>query len=651
MNTFAPAAQVVIDVFRSVHGLAFLLGAIAYLAYSAVFVIRLHLLRSVGAQSAVHLRPKIEDISGEDGAVCQAVSEGRLWRATKLGIVGTIIATLSFLAFSLPKAVLPSCPADTEDTVETIGQAVHSARLADLSAVEVARQSPGAIAKGFKLSAVLAEARARAETDLPGTPPMRHDPLSHLAHAHAVENDELMASASDMVTDSGMVRLGALTSCVTWEAEDVPSVAELFAQLECQSELMERSDAAALVAASRRTMNLLRIAGAADAPELAGTWGAAQVEWARITQRALESRCIGIHDEIRALRTSQGPVGDAIAALRRLRKLLEALRESLTAFRHADVHLAAQAQAGDVDAGDELAELREAQGVGLASLLQLLQEGRALAQVLPRSHEALRSAIRCDSELLAELEALALKTAGGSKDAAAVFAAGGYWSELAVAEERAAPFFTPRPKPTWVAGSGGSHIPDDMALAEELLLRAEEATLGSLEGDRAASRALRLYRHAKFLALKHHDAAAEWRYRESARVAASAFRRKLAAHSLTRLGYFLMLRSRHQEATEAIEQALQHFQDPLAVYLQVRLARVAGELTTEEQLLAAEQRLFAAAGKMPSAALEEERERDHASIRWWRTVTEAGLRHCVDTNDVAHVLICVFSGIIFGVPV
>lgn len=657
------AAQILVDALRSAHGVAFLFGAVVYLAYSAFLTVGMPSFLSFAAPPVAPRRRKSDGTTdGEEGAPSEAhnatCSKGsRL--VVRLGAAGVIVAALCLFAILAPEAAPESCPADIDDAGDVDEAGSQELPLAvppaGLSAAAAARRGSGTISKGFKLSAALADARARSEAELANNP-VPSDPQSHLARAHKAEAGILMAGASGTTMDSDTLRMGALAACVTWEAEDVPSVAQLFAQLECQGELVEagkatRSDSAALVAAGRETVRLLRAAGAADTPELSDTWGAAQVEWARITQGALESQSIGLYDDVRTLRRSKGPIKKVIASLRGLRKIMEPFQESLVAVQQGDAHLAAIAAAGGVDAGDELAELRETQGSLLASMLQLLQESRVLAQALPLSDEALRSAIRCDPSPLADLEALILTTAAESKHAGAIFALGGYWSELAVSEERSAPFFPSLSDPAWVPGSGGSRIPEDMALAEDFLLRGEEATLGSLESDRGASRALRLYRHAKLLALKHHDAAAEWRYRESAQVAASFNRQKLAAHSLTRLGYFLLLRSRHQEASEAIDDALTHFQDPLAQYLQVRLARGAGKLATEDQLRAAEQQLLGAAGKMPSEALEEERERDHANFRWWRIVTEGGLRNCVDAGDAAQFFICLFSGIVFGLPV
>lgn len=194
------------------------------------------------------------------------------------------------------------------------------------------------------------------------------------------------------------------------------------------------------------------------------------------------------------------------------------------------------------------------------------------------------------------------------------------------------------------------HVPEDIATAEDLLFRGEELTPGSLQGDRAAARALRLYQHAKHLALLHHDSAAEWRYREAARVAAAHRRPKLAAHSLTRLGFFLSLRGRRDEAQDAVKEALVHFEDPLAQYLHVSFRRTAGELTTDAEVRSAEAVLGDVAGRLPSKALEEQRAQDHEDFVWWGRVAEGGLRVCFDAQDSAQFLICTLCGLMYNLP-
>jgi len=179
----------------------------------------------------------------------------------------------------------------------------------------------------------------------------------------------------------------------------------------------------------------------------------------------------------------------------------------------------------------------------------------------------------------------------------------------------------------------------------------EEASTGADMGDRAAVRALRLYQHAKMLALKHHDSAAEWRYHAAAKLAAEHRRQKLASHALGRLSYFLSLRGRKEEALEVSAKSLQYGEeDPLAVYLQASLRRSLGELKTNEDVEAAEKQLSAVAGKLPSKALEDQRAAAYSDLTWWRLVATEGLHHCFRAWDAAQMLVCIFSGIVFDMP-
>merc|ERR1719203_1501233 len=92
-----------------------------------------------------------------------------------------------------------------------------------------------------------------------------------------------------------------------------------------------------------------------------------------------------------------------------------------------------------------------------------------------------------------------------------------------------------------------------MLRAEQLLRRgASEATPAKKIAEKRAEEALRLYYHAKWLAERNLAKAAEWRYRESSRIAKEAKRSVLAAHSLSRLGYFLMHWGRMDEAREVL---------------------------------------------------------------------------------------------------
>ncbi|CAK0885335.1 unnamed protein product [Prorocentrum cordatum] len=163
------------------------------------------------------------------------------------------------------------------------------------------------------------------------------------------------------------------------------------------------------------------------------------------------------------------------------------------------------------------------------------------------------------------------------------------------------------------------------------------------------ARALRLYQHAKLLAVAHHDAAAEERYLSSARLAASHRRQRLAAHALTRLAYFYLLRGRHQEALTQASEALTHATDPLAQYIQATQRRGLGLLRTEEDAKFAEEQLAQIAGKLPSQALEEKRQAAWEELNSWRQAAEGGIAACLGMSDAARVLICGFCKIAFGV--
>jgi len=283
--------------------------------------------------------------------------------------------------------------------------------------------------------------------------------------------------------------------------------------------------------------------------------------------------------------------------------------------------------------------------------LEAIQEARTLAQALPRSAAHVRTALQCSGDMLAGLESLVIKTSKELQSAGTTFALGTYLSEQAVAAQPSVPFFGMRDISThWIAGGGDVHVPEDIAVAEDLLLQGEEVTSELVQGDRAAARALRLYQHAKHLALLHHDAAAEWRYREAARVAVVHRRPKLAAHSLTRLGFFLSLRGRRDEAQDAVKEALVHFEDPLAQYLEVSFRRTAGELTSDAEVRSAEATLGVVAGRLPSKALEDQRAHDHEDFVWWGRVADGGISVCFEAQDAAQFLICTLCGVMYNLP-
>jgi len=192
----------------------------------------------------------------------------------------------------------------------------------------------------------------------------------------------------------------------------------------------------------------------------------------------------------------------------------------------------------------------------------------------------------------------------------------------------------------WVVDRQGSGagVPAQMLQAEELLLAADEAPAARMK-EKIAERALRMYNHAKWLAERNLATAAEWRYREAFRLARQCRRTVLAAHSLSRLGYFLMHWRRYDEAREVLRQSelLTKKSNPLAPYLYgVLERRVAG--TDAERLRLADERIINSQ-EQPSDELEGERQQLLKEISYWRAA-EQSPRRCVENFDAAQVLIC-----------
>lgn len=196
----------------------------------------------------------------------------------------------------------------------------------------------------------------------------------------------------------------------------------------------------------------------------------------------------------------------------------------------------------------------------------------------------------------------------------------------------------------WEAGSDGA-APMEM-LRAELLLQAAEGAPPELSRSKVAERALRVYHHAKWLAERNHERAAEYRYRLAADLARKARRSVLAAHALSRLGYFLVQWKRSEEALPVLEEAEQFTptSNPLAQYLRGVLQRSSG--ADAATIRAAEDRLLTAA-KLPSEELEAERRVLSQEIAFWRQA-EKSPRQCVSSTDVAHILICLCGHIAFA---
>jgi len=193
---------------------------------------------------------------------------------------------------------------------------------------------------------------------------------------------------------------------------------------------------------------------------------------------------------------------------------------------------------------------------------------------------------------------------------------------------------------SWVLDSVGSGagVPRQMLQSEDLL-RASESAPEAQQRDKMAARALRIYHHAKWLAERNMARAAEWRYREAHRLARLSRRSVLAAHALSRLGYFLMHWHRHDEAREVLRDSehLSKKSNPLAPYLLGILERQAAG-ADRARLLAAEDKILSA-GEQPAEELEAQREKLSLEINYWR-LAELSPRHCVNTFNAAHVAIC-----------
>jgi len=209
---------------------------------------------------------------------------------------------------------------------------------------------------------------------------------------------------------------------------------------------------------------------------------------------------------------------------------------------------------------------------------------------------------------------------------------GMYWSNLLEATDGS--------PGNWVLDSVGSRagVPRQMLQSEELLVACESAPQAQ-QRDKMAARALRIYHHAKWLAERNMARAAEWRYREAHRLARLSRRSVLAAHALSRLGYFLMHWRRHNEAREVLRESerLSKKSNPLAPYLLGILERQAAGADLA-RLLAAEERILNSE-EQPAEELEAQREKLKREIQYWRVAKESP-RHCMRNFDAAHVAIC-----------
>lgn len=218
------------------------------------------------------------------------------------------------------------------------------------------------------------------------------------------------------------------------------------------------------------------------------------------------------------------------------------------------------------------------------------------------------------------------------------FAWGLYYSKLAAdaADSAVGPWRRDTRSPERAA------IPARMLHAERLLHEgAARASPSKKQQEKRAEEALRLYHHAKWLAERNYASAAIWRFREASRIAKESKRSVLAAHALSRLGYFLLHWRRNVEAREVLEasEKINTKANPLGPFLFGVLERQnAGAELNVEKLLAAEERILKS-GKQPSEDLELQRRDLVQEISYWR-LAEASPMNCFQGFNSAHVMIC-----------
>jgi len=200
---------------------------------------------------------------------------------------------------------------------------------------------------------------------------------------------------------------------------------------------------------------------------------------------------------------------------------------------------------------------------------------------------------------------------------------------------------------SWVrdVGRSASVVPQKMLLAEELFLEAFDTMPEGKRKEKQAEQALQIYNHAKWLAERNYATAAEWRYRESARIAKQCRRSTLASHALARLGYFFTQWRRYDEAHSVLEESmkLNTKKNPLGPYLFGVLDRQRAG-SDVARLRAAEELIFNSA-EQPSEDLENQRRQHIADIMYWRNA-ELDPARCFETSIMTHMVIC--SACTFG---
>jgi tetratricopeptide (TPR) repeat protein len=668
--------------FNSIHFTAFFLGGTLYLGYTMLPTLRL-LFQPViqGASSMMRTKESDPDQCSRPSKIERAKDLLRQITRRHLAGAGAVLAIVIGLSLSAHNVYVEkhraACPAVTEGP------------FAPLPASQADRYYPEALDEDTATTPQAA-AVPEAERWRAGAPGSEVEDSSlrlrlrspgawkymrrTVANPAVVPPSELLAQAQNASDSAAAWPL--LEACVAWSAEDASPLSELQAQLHCNGELVETSaitiDAApTLLSRARKLMGAL--SGHKEEP--GSTWSSAQAEWARITHGVFQLNCKAVTDELQTVRrmkasgtpqqVQQARAATSLAALGSLKRLETSFRETLTASA-----VGTKALQEASASAEELQELQTALAADRSCAVHALTEGRSVAMAIPRNTPVVQRAMQCHPRMLDEFKETVLREAAESNDAAILFALGLYYSDAGLAAgqgQQYAPFFeagsqvlpswlgrwTGKSEGDWSADAGGTHGPSDLVNAEKHMLASEEASEGQERSDRGAARALRLYQHAKMLALKHHDSAAEWRYRAAADLAAVHRREKLAAHTLGRLGYFLSLRGRKEEALTAVNDALNVSEsvekEPLAQYLQVSLKRSLGEIKSEEMQVV-ESQLSDVAGKLPSKTLEDARAAAHTELEWWRLVATEGLHICLQAWDAAQMLICALMGLAFSVP-
>lgn len=641
--------------FGSVHFTAFVLGAALYLGYLLLPYLR-NILQPISQIGAGMMQRKVDDSSESEPTLCKQSRKFTLRQAAFCGAVLSLLAAL-FFSTGVAEQVSTSCPSNLEDSLFGFDSMTPTGNAKGNSRISVSEV-------GAKSNNVQVKPRS------PGT--RKFTSLSRPSGTSAASPSELLKRAHVAIdlSEGTNEAMELLEECAEWSpaianvGAPLDLGAELHAQLKCIDRLVDSGFVGfeatpSLLSKSRSIMVELR--SRTDVTRMRSI----EVEWARITHALFQLRCKAAVEEINVatqkIKAARGgaiasTVGPALAALQSLKRLEAPLSETIEALKFGEQGHEKYSN----ETSEELQVMRDALGSDRACAVQALQGGRSLALVLPKNAPLVRKMLVCRPRMFEAFEDFVVKSAMQTHDAATRFGLGLYFSDigLAVGQGQArAPFFGAGPtsrkwssSEVWLEDAEGLHAPGEIVEAEALLLDGQNSSADSVRSDRAATRALRLYQHAKMLALKHHDGAAEWRYLAAAQLAATHHRQKLAAHALGRLGYFLSLRGRKTEALEMIGEALKHGNDPLAQYLQASLRRSLGELRTTEDITIAETQLSSVAGQLPSKLLEEQRESAHTQITWWRLVGTQGLQVCLKAWDAAQFLICMFCGMLFELP-